>query len=323
MAGKRPPWRALRPVLLAGAATLTWLTFSAATASADTLPDATSLLGGVTSSVSSVADKLPVSAAGSEAAAPATSAPAPGSSSGMLQPSAGEISGLTDQIVSSGPAVNHGVPAGTVSAIAVPIAQLTDAATADAATADAAEAVVPPVTEALPVIERVLQPVADVVAGTAALPLPELPVVTPVDEVHPEAARIVVQALPAQLPATTVNEAGSEVPTAGTFEVPRITAASVGSVAVPPGVPLQAAISPPTATEEQPRTGDPASAPPQAAPASGSGTGSGAASAGSSGSAACLSVFTLDLPPSGAARASEASEHAPAPVSFDPGSSPD
>src|SRR6478735_4241638 len=58
MARSSSPWRALRPVLLAGAAAATWLTLSSTPATADTGPDSSSPLGAPTSSVSSVGQDL-------------------------------------------------------------------------------------------------------------------------------------------------------------------------------------------------------------------------------------------------------------------------
>lgn len=318
MAGSRSPWRALRPVFLAGAATLTWLTFSAPAASADTLQDATSLLGGVTSSVSSVAEELPLSVASLADPAPATSAPAPDSPTGLLQPLAGEVSGLADQIVSSVPVVNNVIPAGTVSVIAVPIAE-----SVDVAVAEAVETVIPPVTEVLPVLEPALQPVEDLVSAGPVLP--ELPVAVP-DDVVPSAAvpgavralaatSVAVAAAPAvsaELAATGHFEGlGTDTPAAGPVDVATTYAA------------LQTAVLVPNVSEEQPGAADPSTAPAQAPPAPGSATGSSTTSAASAGAAAWLSPFDLKLPTTGVVLAGEFSEHAPAPVSFDPGSSPD
>lgn len=170
MAKARSSWRALRPVLLAGAATLSWLTFSSPAASADALSDTTSLLGGVTGSVSSMPDKL----AGPAPAAPATP-PAAAPSTGLLQPVVGQLSGLADNIVSAVPVVNQVVPAGTVTAVSAPIAGV-----ADGATAAVVDVVVPPIVDALPVLEPVLQPVFDLETGAAPLPVavPDLPVVS-------------------------------------------------------------------------------------------------------------------------------------------------
>jgi hypothetical protein len=189
MANAVSPWRALRPVLLAGAATLTWLTFSSPGASADVLSDTTSLLGGVTSSVSSVTDRV----AGPAPTTPAPSSPAAAPHAGLLQPVVGQVSGLADNIVSVVPVVNQVVPSGTVTSVAAPIAQLTDGTTAAVV-----EVVVPPVTETLPVLEPVLEPVSELVAGTEPLPveLPELPTLTVDEDVPPAAAAVVPRKLP-------------------------------------------------------------------------------------------------------------------------------
>lgn len=304
MAGDRSPLRALRPVFLAGAAALTWLTFSASTASADTLSDATTLLGGVTGSVSSVTEKLPV------APAPATPKPEPVSSPGLLTPLVGDASGLADQLVYSVPVVNHVVPAEAVSVISVPIAQA-----ADAAAAEVTEAVISPVAEALPVLDPVLQPVLDLVTGSAplAVELPDLPLVSG-DGESPASAGTV----PAGV------EAASTAPTSA---IPFVEAASATGVAPVGGVALASSASwtsvdRPDSAQDQP-TADPSPAPSQAPAVPASGTGSSAASAGSYGAAAWLSAFNFDTSAPGAIRAADISDHAPAPVSFDPGSRPD
>lgn len=307
MAGSRSPWRALRPVFLAGAAALTWLTFSASTASADTLSDATTLLGGVTDSVSSVAEKPPV------APAPGTPAPAPVSSPGLVTPFVGEASGLADQLVYSVPVVNQVVPAGAVSVISIPIAHA-----ADAAAVEVAEAVVPPVAEALPALEPVLQPVSDLVTGSAPLPvgLPDLPLVSG-DGGSPASAGTV--------PAGTGGEAASTAPKSA---IPFVEAASTGAAPLG-GIALaqasaasRASFAGPDSAQEQPTAGH-SPAPAQAPAVPASGTGSSVAPGGSSGAAAWLSAFNFDLSTPGAVRPGDTPEHAPAPVSFDPGSRPD
>jgi hypothetical protein len=308
-------------VFLAGAATLTWLTFSASAASADTLQDATSLLGGVTGSVSSVTEELPLPVAGLAAdAAPAVSAPVPNTSPDLLQPVAGEVSGLADQVISSVPVVGDVIPSGTISVIAVPVAE-----SVDVATAAAVEAVAPSVTEVLPVLEPVLQPVADLAADTSVLPLPELPLAVPDNDVPAGAVPDAV-AVPATLnvSATPTEAALSGAARTGALEVAESNAAPAGQVLVTAAyVPLQTAVVLPDSAEEQPGTADPSPAPSQAPPPPGSGTGSSVTSAAGSGTAAWLSPFNLTLPATGIVLAGEFSEHAPAPVSFDPGSSPD
>jgi hypothetical protein len=319
MASAVSPWRALRPVLLAGAATLTWLTFSSPAASADALSDTSSLLGSATSSVSSVTDKL----AGTAPNAPARTTPAPSPAAvpppGLLQPVVGQVSNIADNIVAVVPVVNQVVPAGTVTSIAAPIPQL-----ADGTTAAVVEVVVPPVAEALPVLEPVLDPVSDLVTGAAPLPveLPELAPAPVAKEVPPAAAGLVpTEASP------SAEQAGADALTpseSSVAEALHTAAALQGSVVLAgTSAPLGAAISAPDSSNEQPGTADPSPAPAQAPAAPGSGTGSGAASAGSPGSAAFLGPFAFVLPLPGALCAGETPEHAPAPVSFDPGSSPD
>jgi hypothetical protein len=318
MAKARSPWRALRPVLLAGAATLTWLTFSSPAASADALSDTTSLLGGVTSSVSSVTEKL----AGPAPAAPSTP-PAAASSTGLLQPVVGQLSGLADNIVSAVPVVNQVVPAGAVTAVSAPIAGV-----ADGATAAVVDVVVPPVAEAVPVLEPVLQPVSDLVAGTAPLPVavPELPVVPADADISGSAT-----AIPTDDPAATGDsgEASesptpSGVPASDAAGGPGFVASPVGTVALAGTASILWAADAASGIEPgQQDTADPSPVPAQAPAAPASGAGSGASTSSSSGSAAWLSAYKFDLPIAGAVRAGETSEHVPAPVSYDPGSSPD
>jgi hypothetical protein len=323
MGEARSPWRVLRPVLLAGAAAVSWLTLSSTAASADALSDTTSLLGGVTSSVSSVADKVATPAPAAQAPAP-VSAPVPASTpkAGLLQPVVAPVAKLADNLVSSVPVVNHVVPAGTVSAVSAPLAQV-----ADGATTAVVEVVVPPVSEAVPVLEPVLEPVADLVTGNSPLPvaIPELPG-TAIGEELPQ--------LTAGAPASdaitaTASEPAEELIPAGSastdaFGVPSVPATAVDVASLPgasvlPWTELAGAGK----AAEQPGTDDHSPVPAQSPAVPGSGSGSGASSPGSSGSAAWLSPFSFDLPFNGLVLASEATEHAPSPVSFDPGSSPD
>jgi hypothetical protein len=316
MAGNRSPWRAVRPVFLAGAAAFTWLTFSASTASADTLPDATTLLGGVTNSVSVVTEKLPVPTPAAPEAAPVTSTPAPVSSPGLLTPLAGAVSGLADQVVSSVPVVNNVVPAGTVSVITVPIAQV-----ADAATAEAVDVVIPPVADALPVLDPVLQPVTGLITGSAPLPveLPELSLVNG-DAESTASTGTVPASEGAALPEAGLAADSSTIPSAVAGEAEAGTPAS-GLTLAQASAPLRASRAGTGSAQEQPAADPAPITQGPAAPASGSG--SGAASAGLSSAAAWLSPFNFDFAAPGTVRAGEISEHAPAPVSFDPGSSPD
>ncbi len=319
MGESRSPWRALRPVLLAGAAAFTWLTFSSPAASADALPDTSSLVGSVTSSVQSVAEKV-------VPAAPApTKAPAAPPSVGLVHPVVNQLSATADDLVSSVPVINQVVPAGTVSEVTAPVARI-----ADGATTAVVETVVPPVTETLPVLEPVLQPVADVVTGSAPLPIdvPELPLAAAPEHSEPALPSVPAETGSAEAAAAdqavtgpaAVIPSAPEPATSGTLEATPAAAgpAALAGTSVFPTL----AHERPSLGSDQPGTADPAY-PAQAPAAPGSGAGSGGSSGGSPSSAAWLSAFDLDHAVAGTVLAGGASEHAPAPVSFDPGSSPD
>ncbi len=310
MAKGLSPWRALRPVLLAGAATLTWLTLSSTAATADSA-ESGSLLGGVTSSVSSLAAPL-ASTLPSLPEVP-SQAPQPAAPSGLLQPLVGTLAGSTDLLVTAVPVVNEVVPPGTASAVAVPVAVV-----ADDAASGLVEAVAPPLVDAVPVLEPVLQPVSDLVTGAAPLPV-TLPSVVDSGSVVTDAAGGLDEAPAAAASAAagystaTVSEqllgaAGEERSPTPSVAPARTTAAldapATASGSAEPALPL---------------AGDPYPAP--SGPSSGAG--SGASPSGPSGAAAWLNDLDLELLMPGSFPVSGSSEHAPSPVSFDPGSSPD
>jgi hypothetical protein len=306
MAQARSPWRLLRPVLLAGAATLTWLTLSTSAATADSSADSGALLGGVTSSVSSLSSPLtgtiaPPTPAPAPAPAPAPVAP----STGLLQPVVGSLAGTADLLVTEAPVLDYVVPAGTVSAVTAPFA-----AAADDAAARLVNTVAPPLTEAVPVLETLLEPVTGLVDGVASLP--ELPlgvtVSSPVEALSADSVTTYVS-VTSQLDSAPTD--GGTVPTvatqpAGSGTSAPIALASAGTHPDGPGAPL---------------TLDPSAIPSPLGPTSGAG--SGAPSSGSNASAAWVDSFGFYLPLPGGFRISGPSEHAPSPVSFDPGSSPD
>jgi hypothetical protein len=308
------PWRALRPVLLAGAAALSWLTFSSTQASADTLTDTSSLLGGVTGSIASVTEKV-------VPAVPAAPAPPPAAdaAAGLLQPVVGHLSGAADAVVSSVPVVNQVVPSGTVSTVASPVTRVLD----DATTA-VVETVVPPVADAVPVLEPVLQPVSDLMTGSAPLPVqvPELPAaasevellsVTAAESIDvPDGTNQVVDGAP--LEANPIGFAAEQA-SAGANS-------SQGLPALTAGLPVAVSAAP-SMSGGQPADSDPSSGPALVPASPGSGTGSAGSTGSSTGSAAWLSIFGFLPPCAGSERSGEAAENAPAPVSFDPGSSPD
>ncbi|WP_255767777.1 hypothetical protein [Pseudarthrobacter sulfonivorans] len=304
MAKVRSPWHLLRPLFLAGAVTAAWLTLSASAASADSPNESGSLLGGVSSSVSSLAAPLTdVAIPRVEATVPAPAA----SSAGMLRPVTGNLSHIADELMAAVPVVNTVVPSGTVSAVTVPVAAI-----ADAVGAGLVDAAVPPLVEAVPVLQPVVQPVTDLITGET--PLPEvLPgVLVPSDDLSESLGPETAVLQPAvEVAAPTSGNPPADAPTSAAG-IPYASAHPAASAA-----PAYQAASEPELTE------DPAPAPVPAPAAPGSAAGGGASPAGSSGAAAWLDDFDLDLPLSGTYPVSGASEHSPSPVSFDPGSSPD
>ena len=310
MAKVRSPWRMLRPLLLAGAVTATWLTLSSSAATADSSTESGSLLGGVTSSVSSISGPV----TGNVSPLLETkSPPAPTAAAGLVQPAVSSLAHTTDQLVAAVPIAKSIVPSGTITAVAVPVAAATDRAVAGLA-----EVTVPPLVEAVPILEPVVQPVTDVVTG--ATPLPDaLPgVLAPSGDV-PE----VLVSDTTSLGASTEVSAPAAVENAETVahsaaDLPGTSLASTGSSAAGTS---SASFHP--ATHGTPLSDGPSPSPVPAPALPGSGAGSGASPSGSSGAAAWLNDFDLTLPLSGAFPISGASKHSPSPVSFDPGSSPD
>lgn len=318
-----PSWRAprsLRSLLLGGAAAVAWLALSSTAASADSGSRSDPILGGVTSSVSSV-----TSAAGN--ALSAVSAPSPGSSpasgsKGFLQPVVGNVTGPVDNLAATVPVVSQVVPNQTVTNVISPVGSA-----ADDAAGNLAEAVIPPASETIPVLEPVLDPIAEVISrGEVTLPEPVAGIVTELvgEPTAPDlnlldsgAAPVAVSALPET--ADSDSAAGFSSATAasatgfiGTLWQPSMSLGDTSG---------EAGISPAARGPYGGGNGPPG---PEALPAvPGSGSSSGQASGASSGGAACLTDVFLNLPQSGNTPASGPLQHAPAPVSFDPGSSPD
>ncbi|XAS68051.1 hypothetical protein V3C33_01585 [Micrococcaceae bacterium Sec5.7] len=203
-----------------------------------------------------------------------------------------------DQLVAAVPAVNQIVPARTVTAVAAPVA-----AVADQAAGGVAAAVLTPVGAAVPVLDPVLQPAKDLVTGARPLPLP-LPGTVPV--VVPSTPDVTVPLIPVE-PAnpagqpTTSDTAPAKhvsIPAAGSSGPVNVGESRAGALTALLGEALLPA-------------------------APGSGSGSSQQSSGSSGPAALLSSDFFPAPPAGAVPARGPRQHAPSPVSLDPGSSPD
>lgn len=311
MAKVRSSWRLLRPLLIAGAVTATWLTLSSSAASADSSKEPGSVLGGVTSSVSSLSAPLKAAVTpvvGADSPAAPVAAP-----TGLLQPMVGSLATTADQLVAAVPVVKSVVPSGTVSAVTVPVASA-----ADGAVSGLLDAAVPPLVDAVPVLEPVVQPVAGLVTGATPIAAVLPGVVEPSVEL-PEALALdtaTLQTAPEAPAPTVADDSAAAIDVAAV--TPRVTlaVAQISDAATPGAFVQQAAAGSPVTEEPSPS--------PVPAPAvPGSGTGSAASPYGSSGAAAWLNDFHFDLPLTGTFPISGTFGHAPAPVSFDPGSSPD
>ncbi|MEV7131676.1 hypothetical protein AB0N24_02190 [Arthrobacter sp. NPDC093128] len=318
MESARSPWRTLRPLLLAGAAATAWLALSAPAANAESTPDTGSLLGTISSSVSSVAGTAatPVNdalASVGHAVAGPPAQPAAPESAGMLQPLTGAATGTVDYFIDAVPVVDQIVPSGTSGTVTSPVI-----AAADTFVAEAAHAVLPAAGDALPVLEPVLEPVDELLAGTDTLPLP-----LPGSE-----------ALAPGLAAVTDSSAfdgvfGTEVGLAPGVQLDaiplsyRLSLTPESALSLPVANLGSARSSAPAWSPESPGNGDGTAGPYKLPAVPGSGSGTSQSSGAGPGGSAWLSTFHLDVPLTGVFPVSGPLQNSPAPVSFDPGSSPD
>lgn len=264
MTQARSPWRAVRPVLLAGAVALAWLTFSSPAATADCSHDTPSALGGLTSSVSAPTRVV--------AGLPLPGNRSPRSSVPGQETSLGPIS--KDNLAAALPAVTHQVPPATVPAISTPVASVEDHAAAGISTG-----VVTPLSDALSTRQPALTPIPDLTTLK--------PVTDPATETIP--------------PPFT----GSRDVAGGSSRLLSWHAHG-----------LEPALG-------KPKFQVTALAPPLGGLVLSGSAGSKARSVGVSGPVARLDELVFHFPVSGLSRALGYSGHAPAPVSFDRGASPD
>lgn len=313
----------LRSLLWGGAAAVAWLALSSPAANADAGTHPGSILGGL-SSVSSVTsaagDAISAVPSHSRAVNPSP-APSPASGpNGMLQPVVGSLTGTADNPAGSIPVINQVVPDGVVSNAVSPVS-----AAVDDAASGLAETVILSASETVPALQPVLDPVAEVISGgDVALPEPVVGVVTglvgepalprPILD-DPGAGGDATAALPdtADFVSSVVFSTGT-APLGTGFAALWMPSMSLGDTSG------EAAISG-VAAPYGGGNGPPGSKAVPSVP--GSGSGSGHSSGGPSGGAACLPALSLNLPKPGSTPASGPLQHAPAPMSFDPGSSPD
>jgi hypothetical protein len=205
-----------------------------------------------------------------------------------------------DQLIASVPVVNQVVPAEPVATVVSPVVNV-----AEEVANGLAEPLLPPVAETLPVLDNVL-PITGLIPDIAGEPpVPAAPAASlglvGGQLVPPESAEITDSSV-------TVSWG---FPTLNSWSMPARTWLAVTSAEAPAG------------GDPVPFDGDSEPPGPQSVPGvPGSGSGSGE-SPGSSGAAGCLPGSFFALPQLAAVPAFDHSQHAPAPVSFDPGSSPD
>lgn len=323
MESARLPWRALRPLLLAGAAATAWLALSASAASADSAADSGSLLGGVSSSVSSIAGTAAIPAddalaslvhavSPDAARAPAAVAAPPAQPvtpepEDLLQPLTGTATGTVDYLIEAVPVVNQTVPAGTVSTVTAPVVTA-----ADTIVAETADTVLPAASDALPVLDPILEPVEELMSGLDSLPLADRETVTSGLAVVPDVSAFVggfgTDVEPDLGGPFNASPDSSGLPVTPDSAVSR--PGSARSSAAPAG------------SLESPGNGEAAPGPHELPAVPGSGSGSSQSSGAGPGGTAWLSTFHLDVPLTGVFPVSGPLQNSPAPVSFDPGSSP-
>ncbi len=327
---RRRAWRYARPFMLAAAAATSWLALSAPAATADS-PENGSLLKSVTSSVATLTTSAtnPLADVVLPEAGAATVVPSADHPAALPSPALGSVvGGIThgaDQLLQSAPVVPALVPADTLTALTSPVI-----GAADTVVGSTTQAVLPLVTDVVHVANPVLQPVLGLVTvpEQPAMPggLPPVPGlvegdhgITPVEiqavnlavgAAHGlDAANVSVVAhvgdAAAPTPRQSITEFLGNHQGASWTERHELAPSAEAGPAHQPG-------------------GQPADSPPYAPPAvPGSGPAGAGGSAGGPQTPAWLMAHHFDI-----LRPSTVSGHgallqAPAPVSFDPGSSPD
>lgn len=303
MASTRLPWRALRPLLLAGAAATAWLAFSAPTANADSAADSGSLFGSINSSVSSITSTAATQA---NAVAAPRARPATAESNDLLP-----LTGTVDDFIEAVPIVNQIVPAGAVGAVTAPITTA-----ADIIVAEAAHTALPAASDALAVLDPILEPVEEVLSGVESLPLPD-GAAAPGSAVVPDISAFdggfgtdVGPALGGRTNASP-DSSGLLVASDSAASFPDACQGSARSSDAPAG------------SLESPGNSEASPGPHEFPAAPGSSSAASQSSGAGPGGSAWLSAFHLAVPLIGVFPVSGPLKNCPEPVSFDPGSSPD
>jgi hypothetical protein len=310
-------WAFLRPLLLALAAAASWIVLSAAGASADSSASSYPLHGAgpatlipapttVTHPAKDVVEPVEAVLDGNLASAPASSTPPPVTTP-PLHATVEEATGLVGQVVETVPAVDRMVPDGTVAAVVDPATGTVDGLVGAVGT------LVPLAGAALEPLDPVLEPAISTVPLPVAAPegapdgIP--PAVTEAPQVSGETAAH---------PAETAAEPEGAVPVsapATSFDTLHRNGAACDAQMMPASAPaVLPAAGPGKAPVDAPQE-----------PAGPAVTAGGSSPSGGHGSAmpGWLGAYHFQIPPAGWAAAQARLLAVPAPVSFDPGSSPD
>lgn len=355
MASSMSPWsllRPLRPVLIAGAAAVAWLSFSASAADASTQQGHDSLLGGITAPATSassgtndlgitaralkVTDTLAPAAQPDVSAVPVLAPPAQAVDAGAVPaPAAAAEYGhsLLRGIVAPVESAAHTLTTSEVlpAQVTAPVVSLADTAV-DRVADTVAQTVVAPAAEAAPDLAPPLKSISDVVSRAPSLIEAVAPVQGAREEVDSAAAADVAQALPVTLNSGSSDQAEgaaqSAAPAANTAAGNariRDQLSLANSILLGASGPARAAQSllalsgkGGTAAGGDNRLGPllPTSPP-------GSGSGSGQSSGGPFASAAWLTSPFEHLPPAGLLAVRGPLQHIPSSIALEPGSSPD
>ncbi|MBT2520362.1 hypothetical protein J7E80_05030 [Arthrobacter sp. ISL-28] len=266
-------------------------------------------------------------ARGSAPAPPARStaagpSPAPAAAPAVLSPIVGGIAAPVEAAAGALPSAEV-IPPDTLTRVASPVVEPADAAVGRVA-GGLATTVVQPGTETAPALDQPLEAVSDVLAATPFFTTPALtPAAEILNDLGPAPVTTAVPAVPSARATDSVDTAAPSVAVmaASAGGMPAVLSAIAGASSRLGGWVLPATI---LGGPRGPFDGG-AHSPdaPLPAPPSGLGSGGGQSVGGPSQSAAWLSSPLEYVPPAGALPVTGQLQHAPSPVAFDPGSSPD
>ena len=352
MASSLSPWsalRPLRPVLLAGAAAVAWLSFSAPAAEASTQQGQDALLGAITAPAASASTgtnnpgltKQALKAIDTIAAAtqpdvptvPVLAAPSKAVPSGAAPAPAEYVPSLVSEIAAPVEAAANTLTSSEIlpAQVTAPVASLADTAVDRVAEA-VTQTVVEPVAEAAPVLAPPLNSISDVVSPAPPLIEPVAPVRQIGEEIDSAAAVDVPEALPAAPSSGSSNQgegatqsAASTANTAPGNTGIRDGFSSVNSTLFAASGPAMAAQSllALSGNEGTPAGDNIRLGPLLPTPPPGSGSGNGQSSGGPFVSAAWITSPFQHLPSAGLLPVNGPLQHVPSPIALEPGSSPD